>query len=130
MDGRFLAFEDASFDVVYSLSSIEHFDGFRGARLAMDEMARILKPGGMLALATEYLLAGPPHHDAFQPEQVHDLLRHPALSLVQPIDEGVWNRYECAPVDIRRNPHQTPNMVVTDEGSVFTSVMAFLRKAQ
>ncbi len=129
MDGRFLAFEDASFDVVYSLSSIEHFDGFRGARLAMDEMARVLKPGGMLALATEYLLSGPPHHEAFQPEQVHELLRHPALSLVQPIDEGVWSRYECAPVDIRRNPYQTPNMVVTDGGSVFTSVMAFLRKA-
>jgi SAM-dependent methyltransferase len=129
MDGRFLAFEDASFDVVYSLSSIEHFDGFRGARLAMDEMARVLKPGGTLALATDYLLSGPPHHEAFQPEQVHDLLRHPALSLVQPIDEGVWHRYECAPVDIRRNPYQTPNMVVTDEGSVFTSVMAFLRKA-
>jgi SAM-dependent methyltransferase len=129
MDGRFLAFEDAAFDVVYSLSSIEHFDGFRGARLAMDEMARVLKPGGVLALATEYCLAGPPHHEAFQPEQIHALIQHPALSLVQPIDESVWNRYECAPVDLQVNPYQTPSMVVTDGGSVFTSVMAFLRKA-
>jgi SAM-dependent methyltransferase len=128
MDGRFLAFPDAAFDVVYSLSSIEHFDGFRGARLAMDEMARVLKPGGVLALATEYCLAGPPHHEAFQPDQVYALLQHPNLTLVQPIDDRVWDRYEYTPVDLRRNPYETPNMVVTDLGSVFTSVMAFLRK--
>jgi len=30
MDGRFLAFPDAGFDVVYSLSSIEHFGAFDG----------------------------------------------------------------------------------------------------
>jgi SAM-dependent methyltransferase len=114
---------------VYSLSSIEHFDGFRGARRAMDEMARVLKPGGVLAVATEYCLAGPPHHEAFQPDQVYALLQHPSLTLVQPIDDRVWDRYEYTPVDLRRNPYETPNMVVTDLGSVFTSVMAFFRKA-
>jgi hypothetical protein len=31
MDGRRLAFRDAAFDVVYSLSSIEHFGGMPGA---------------------------------------------------------------------------------------------------
>ncbi len=42
MDGRRLAFADAAFDVAYSLSSIEHFGGFAGARLAVEEMARVL----------------------------------------------------------------------------------------
>ena len=56
MDGRFLAFPDASFEVVYSLSSIEHFGGFDGASAAIADMARVLKPGGILALATEYCL--------------------------------------------------------------------------
>lgn len=128
MDGRALAFADGSFDVVYSLSSIEHFGGFEGARAAVDEMARVLRPGGVLALATDYCLAGPPHHEAFQPAQVHALIDHPALRLVQPIDERVWNRYDAAPVDLRVNPYQTPHMVVTDLGSVFTSVMVFLER--
>jgi SAM-dependent methyltransferase len=130
MDGCALAFRDAAFDVVYSLSSIEHFGGLEGASRAVNEMARVLKPGGVLALATEYILAGPPHHEAFQPEQVKLLLEHPDLELVQPVDERVWDRYEYTPIDLRANPLQTPHMVVTDNGSVFTSVMAFLRKRE
>jgi SAM-dependent methyltransferase len=128
MDGCRLGFRDATFDVAYSLSSIEHFGGVPGARQAIDEMARVVKPGGVLALATEYLIEGPPHHEAFTPDQVHALLDHPRLSLVEPIDERVWNRYAYRAVDLRVNPLQTPHMVVTDNGSVFTSVMAFLRK--
>ena len=128
MDGTALAFPDETFDVVYSLSSIEHFGGLEGASRAVDEMARVLKPGGVLALATEYILAGPPHHEAFMPEQVRVLLQHPQLALVEPVDEHVWDRYEYTPIDLRVNPLQTPHMVVTDNGSVFTSVMAFLRK--
>jgi SAM-dependent methyltransferase len=128
MDGTRLAFRDGTFDVVYSLSSIEHFGGLEGASQAVREMGRVLKPGGIVALATEYLLAGPPHHEAFTPAQVHTLLDQPGLSLVEPIDERVWQRYEYEAIDLRVNPLQTPHMVVTDNGSVFTSVMAFLRK--
>jgi SAM-dependent methyltransferase len=128
MDGRLLAFRDATFDAVYSLSSIEHFGGFEGARASVDDMARVLKPGGALILATEYCLSGPPHHEAFQPAEVHALVEHPALSLVQPIDERVWDRYTAVPIDLRVNPHQTPHMLVTDSGTVFTSVFVCLRK--
>lgn len=53
MDGRALEFPDQTFDVVFSLSSIEHFGGLPGARSSMLEMTRVLKPGGVLALATE-----------------------------------------------------------------------------
>ena len=59
MDGRALSFPDDEFDVVYSLSSIEHFGGLSGASQAMREMARVLKPGGVLVVATEYILSGP-----------------------------------------------------------------------
>ena len=41
MDGRHLAFRDETFDVAYSLSSIEHFGGIEGAVSAIDEMARL-----------------------------------------------------------------------------------------
>jgi SAM-dependent methyltransferase len=128
MDGGALAFLEGAFDVAYSLSSIEHFGGFDGARRAVTEMARVLKPGGVLAVATEYCLSGPPHHEAFQPAEVRALLNHEALSLVEPVDEQVWRRYAYQAVDLQVNRHHTPHMVVTDGGAVFTSVFAFMRK--
>ena len=120
----------ASFDVAYSLSSIEHFGGFDGARDAIDEMARVVRPGGILAIATEYLLGGPGYHEAFHREEIHALFDRPGLRLVQPIDDRVWERYQYVEVDLRRNPFQTPHMVVRDRDAVFTSVMVFLEKAK
>ena len=128
MDGRRLDFPDATFDVAYSLSSIEHFGGVGGARDAIDEMARVVIPGGLVVVATEYILAGPSHEEAFQPHEVHALFDRPRLGLVEPIDEKVYQRYEYVAVDLRRNPHQTPHMVVRDGDTVFTSVMAFLNR--
>ncbi|HXG87450.1 MAG TPA: class I SAM-dependent methyltransferase [Vicinamibacterales bacterium] len=42
-DVRALPFEDDSFDAVYSMGTIEHFDE---TTLAVQEIARVLKPGG------------------------------------------------------------------------------------
>jgi SAM-dependent methyltransferase len=129
MDGRHLGFRSDTFDVAYSLSSIEHFGGLPGAQAAVDEMVRVLKPGGMLVLATEYVLAGPPHDDVFQPAEVHALISRPGVRLVQPIDEQVYRRYEYAAVDLYKNRFQTPHMVVCMGETVFTTVMMFLEKA-
>jgi SAM-dependent methyltransferase len=129
MDGRKLDFPDASFDVAYSLSSIEHFGGVDGARAAVDEMSRVLKPGGLMAVATEYILSGPAYHEGFFPDQIREIFGRPGLALVEPIDEKVYDRYAFRPVDLQKNRHQTPHMVVSDGGSVITSVMVFLRKS-
>jgi SAM-dependent methyltransferase len=58
MDAVDLDFEDASFDAVFSSSSIEHFGDFPDVRRAVEEMFRVLRPGGVLALATEFRLEG------------------------------------------------------------------------
>lgn len=42
-DVRDLPFRDASFDAIYSMGTIEHFDE---TEHAVEEMARVLKPGG------------------------------------------------------------------------------------
>jgi SAM-dependent methyltransferase len=42
-DVRDLPFPDASFDAIYSMGTIEHFDE---TERAVEEMARVLKPGG------------------------------------------------------------------------------------
>jgi SAM-dependent methyltransferase len=128
MDGRQLAFKTGSFDIAYSLSSIEHFGGVAGAAATIREMGRVLKPGGILAIATEYVLSGPPHEETFQPSEIAELIRQPDLELVEPIDDRVYHRYRTTPVDLYRNPYQTPHMLVRFNDTVFTSVMIFLRK--
>jgi SAM-dependent methyltransferase len=51
-DALDLPFADASFDRVMSICAIEHFDD--GAR-ALDEMARVLAPGGELVMSADAL---------------------------------------------------------------------------
>lgn len=130
MDGRKLAFRDGVFTVAYSLSSIEHFGGFAGARDAVEEMARVLAPGGILALATEWRVSGPPGpaEGIFEPDEVRRLIEMPSLRLIEPIDDRVWRRYEGRPVNLRLNRFETPHMLLEIDGTVFTSVMMFLRK--
>ena len=91
-------------------------------------MGRVLKPGGVLAFATEYVLQGPPHEETFQPHEFAALIDQPGLNLVEPVDEGVFRRYEYAAVDLYKNPYQVPHMVVRFNDTVFTTVMVFLQK--
>jgi SAM-dependent methyltransferase len=53
MDARALEFEDATFDVVFSLSSIEHFGTSQDIVSASNEIGRVLKPGGYAFIVTE-----------------------------------------------------------------------------
>ena len=129
MNGRTLGLRDGSFDVAYSLSSIEHFGGFEGGRDAIDEMARVVKPGGLVVVATEYLLGGPRTDETFPPDEIRALADRPGLKLLEPIDEHVYERYQVEAVDLRTNPYQTPQMLVRNGDTVFTSVILFLEKA-
>lgn len=52
-DATQLAYPDESFDAAYSASVIEHIPG-DGDTLALAELARVLKPGGTLALTFPY----------------------------------------------------------------------------
>ena len=53
---RDLPFRDASFDAIYSMGTIEHFDE---TERAVEEMARVLKPGGRAIVGV------PNRHDPF-----------------------------------------------------------------
>ena len=57
MDARFLEFEDATFDVVFSLSSIEHFGSTPDIKRAAREIGRVLRPGGYAFIVTECFLS-------------------------------------------------------------------------
>lgn len=59
MNGLDLRYEDGSFDGIFSSGSIEHFGDHDDVRRAAREMARVLRPGGILSISTEYRVAGP-----------------------------------------------------------------------
>jgi SAM-dependent methyltransferase len=60
MNGLELAYEDNTFDAIFSSSSIEHFGTPADVRRAVEEMFRVLRPGGVLSISTEFRIEGPP----------------------------------------------------------------------
>ena len=62
-----------------------------------------VRPGGILAIATEYLARRPRlPRGAFSRDEIHALFDRPGLRLVQPIDDRVWERYQYVEVDLLR----------------------------
>jgi SAM-dependent methyltransferase len=59
MNALDLCVEDESFDGIFSSSSIEHFDDYDALHRSMDEIFRVLKPGGVAAISTEFRVSGP-----------------------------------------------------------------------
>jgi SAM-dependent methyltransferase len=53
-DARSLSYENAAFDIVYSMSVIEHVEGERGDSQSILEMLRVLKPGGLLLMSVPF----------------------------------------------------------------------------
>ena len=114
MDALNVDYPDNSFDVVFSLSSIEHFGQPEAIRRAAAEMARVVKPGGHLVIVTEVLVKAHPLDwaplqvaiktlsrgkrldratmrkrmmDAFRPRELQrDVIAPTGLAPVQPID--------------------------------------------
>ncbi len=129
MDGRELAFPDRSFDVVYSLSSIEHFGGHAAAGRAMAEMQRVLRPGGVAAVATELVVNGRPHPEFFRPEELLEHVVRPAgMPLVQAPEFVVPAHALQDPIRLPAEREHKPHLVLDDGGVLYTSVMLFFRK--
>jgi SAM-dependent methyltransferase len=132
-DGTNLEFEDNTFDFCWSMSSIEHFGGHEAAARAMQEMARVTKPGGIVAVATEYLLLEEySHPEYFTKSEITRYLINasPQLELVSDV---TWDTLPAAylidsvvfpgGVDRRRR-----HVVLNDGNVQWTSVLLFLRK--
>lgn len=94
MDGTRLEFPSDSFDIVFSFSSIEHFGGenYSGALKSLKEMERVLKPGGIAIVATEYIINNkkpPDVTNQFYNEYTiysHLINKLEVMKLVEPLD--------------------------------------------
>ncbi|MCC6933572.1 MAG: class I SAM-dependent methyltransferase [Deltaproteobacteria bacterium] len=60
-DMRKLPVEDNSYDFVWSTSTIEHPASAREVYMAIQEMLRVVKPGGYVLFTTEYCVSEPPY---------------------------------------------------------------------
>jgi hypothetical protein len=99
----------------------------------MRELARVVRPDGIVAVATEYLLLAEQTHPEYfnrQDLEQHVINASPDLELTEPID---WS---LPPTDflidsivVPQGAGRTRRHVVLNDGSVqWTSVLFFLRK--
>ncbi|MGI8809113.1 MAG: class I SAM-dependent methyltransferase [Acidimicrobiales bacterium] len=105
MDALDLRYEDDTFDGVFSSSSIEHFGGYPEVERSMDEMFRVLRPGGVCAVSTEFRLLGPspgiPGCLMFDAEEIAArLIGDRAWTLISPIDLSVSDATMATKVDV------------------------------
>lgn len=131
--GTEIPFGDRQFDFCWSLSSIEHFGGHDAAARSMREMARVTKPGGIVAVATEYLLLPEYTHDEYfnRADLEQSIVRaSPDLELVSDIDwDALPAKYLIDSVVLPHGVDRIRRHVVLNDGSIqWTSVLLFLRK--
>jgi SAM-dependent methyltransferase len=144
MNALELRYEDCSFDGIFSSSALEHFGTDDDIRLAVEEMFRVLKPGGLLALSTEFRISGPPAPPEWttlfdRSELERTLLDGLAWSPVSPLDTSISERTLATEQDFRRvlemqatgnaQPEPCPHLVLRQDDAVWTSVHLTLRKA-
>ena len=133
-NGAALTYEDNSFDFAWSLSSIEHFGGHSAASQAIREMARVIRPGGVIAVATEMLLLEEhAHPEFFTKKQIEEYLINPFSGTLELVDEINYDtlsyEYLLDSISLPQGVHRRRRHVVLNDGEVqWTSIMLFYRK--
>ena len=149
MDARSLRFPDDYFDGVYSSGSIEHFGSLDAVANAAFEIGRVLKPGGIATISTQFKLGGPPESDGWDPSIIlfsaEKLRKHivdaSGLELVDDVqldvsDSTLGIRRDLskllentrAPISTEIKVANYPNLILYHEGYLYCSVHVALRK--
>jgi len=129
-----LPYEDNSFDGVFSSGSIEHVPSFEHVQKAIKEMARVVKPGGVISLSTEWRLSGTGHGWAgvllFDPETLVEHIVEPSGCEYEGISSPAILDAEPYPLEeIVANRRPEVEMVLSSQhGYTFTSVHIVLVK--
>jgi SAM-dependent methyltransferase len=155
MDSRMLNFPDESFDAIFSPNAIQHFETMDAAANAAYEIGRVLSPGGIACISTNFLIKGPPEETGWplglvfsQKNLAHYILEASGLEPVDRLDTRVsqqtmlFERYfslpdssdrrfsgDCIRVGGISNPGKS-RLVIVKDGFVFTSVHLTLRKTK
>lgn len=133
--GANLPFEDGCFDFCWSLSSIEHFGGHGEAAKAMCEIARVMRPGGIACIATEYILLEEKDHPEFFNRWDFEKYILNASPLLHQVDAVRYHdtlpiEYLIDSVTLWEGSGRTRRHVVMNDGEIqWTSIMVFMKKA-
>ena len=146
MDGTKLEFPSESFDIAFSFSSIEHFGGgdrknHSGALRSLKEIERVLKPGGLAVITTEYIINDKEHPEFFNKRTIYsDLIdKLERLKLVEPLDLRITSKTLDTVIDFftidvnwdkMDNDYKKthPVILIRARNILFTSIMLVFRK--
>jgi SAM-dependent methyltransferase len=133
MSGTDICFSDATFDFVFSFCSIEHFGSRANSLRSLQEMARVLRPGGVAAVSTEVLLNDcPPQEEVFAPWEIYETLVAPSGLLmigdIAPADLGPYCADPINTWDADDMRSGRPHFVLRQGEALFTSVIFFLQR--
>jgi SAM-dependent methyltransferase len=133
MDGTKLEFPSESFDIAFSFSSIEHFDGknHAGALRCLREIERVLKPGGLAVITTEYIINDKEHPEFFNRRTIYsDLIdKLERLKLVEPLDLRITTKTLDTVMglyDTVGNTH--PHILLRVKDILLTSIMLVFQR--
>jgi glycosyltransferase involved in cell wall biosynthesis/GT2 family glycosyltransferase/SAM-dependent methyltransferase len=134
MNGTDLKFVENSFDFAFTLSSIEHFGSRENIKKAMSEIYRVLKPGGVLCLATELILNNAHHPEFFTLDELKDnILESTNIKFKMvggDLDLRISQSLVLNPIEIdtEKNLNISPHIVLKSGNVIWTSVICFLQK--
>lgn len=134
MGGDALAFSDGTFDFVFCLSSIEHFGSRAIQRKSLDEMARVLRPGGVACVITELILTDHSDKEYFRWEELDEMfLKHPHFELVGGAPDLSISASQVAyPVDLTNSKfiNRSPHIMLKRGEMLWTSFSMFLKRKE
>ena len=154
MDALALDLPDESISGVFSSSSVEHFGDREAVRRSIDEAHRVLEPGGILSVSSEFRISGErpgiPGALLFDEDDIEDIfIGDRDWSLLEPFDPNVSDAtiatqqdFETAAADQNSSVDRLgglwthhveyavyPHLVLRHLGRRFTSFHLALRKA-
>jgi hypothetical protein len=131
MDALELSFEKETFDFLFCLSSLEHFGGKKDKLRSLEEMNRVLKPGGVVALTTELILNRlSRRRDYFRIEDLKELIHESRFFLDEPLDLRIEEEFANLPLALPIEVYRTPHVVLRNFNTIYTSLSLFLMKPE
>lgn len=132
MDALNLEFPENHFDFIFSSSSIEHFGAKKKILRSLQEMFRVLKPGGIVSITTELKLNSlgtkTPNVNLFYFKELQQLALTAGFNIPgefdMRIEEEYFNNWVKLPEELTKRPH----VFLRFFNTIFTSIHLILQK--